>query len=124
VSTSREYHGFDIARVARYSARDEARLLADPGIIRNRLKVKAAIENAKRIEALQSSHGSFATWLDAHHPLDRGDWQRLFKQTFVFTGGEIVHEFLLSTGYLAGAHVETCPVYGKVLRARPPWSRR
>ena len=121
---TRAYHDFDIARVARYTARDEARLLADAGIIRNRLKVKAAIENARRIQGLQKSHGSFADWLDAHHPLDRAEWQKLFKQTFTFTGGEIVHEFLLSTGYLPGAHVETCPVYAKVLRKRPPWHRR
>jgi len=44
------YHGFDVDRVARYGARDRARLLKDPGIIRNRLKVNAAIENARRIQ--------------------------------------------------------------------------
>ncbi len=121
---TRAYHGFEIARVARYTSRDEARLLGDAGIIRNRLKVKAAIENATRIQSLQRSHGSFAAWLDAHHPLDRPAWQKLFKQTFVFTGGEIVGEFLMSTGYLAGAHDESCPVYAKVLKKRPPWSRR
>ncbi|MBK6304793.1 MAG: DNA-3-methyladenine glycosylase I [Gemmatimonadetes bacterium] len=121
---TRAYHGFEIARVARYTSRDEARLLGDAGIIRNRLKVKAAIENATRIQSLQRSHGSFAAWLDAHHPLDRPAWQKLFQQTFVFTGGEIVGEFLMSTGYLAGAHDESCPVYAKVLKKRPPWSRR
>lgn len=86
--------------------------------------MKAAIENAKRIQALQTSHGSFANWLDAHHPLARSAWQKLFEETFVFTGGEIVGEFLLSTGYLPGAHAESCPTYAKVLRTRPPWSRR
>ncbi|HEX4934668.1 MAG TPA: DNA-3-methyladenine glycosylase I [Gemmatimonadaceae bacterium] len=120
---TRAYHDFAIARVARYTARDEARLLADTGIVRNRLKVKAAIENARRIQALQTSHGSFAGWLDAHHPRDRAAWQKLFKATFVFTGGEIVHEFLLSTGYLPGAHLPSCPVYARVLKRRPPWSR-
>lgn len=121
---TRAYHDFEIARVARYTARDEARLLGDAGIIRNKLKVKAAIENARRIQALQKSHGSFAQWLDAYHPLDRPAWQKLFKQTFVFTGGEIVGEFLLSTGYIPGAHAESCPTYAKVLKKRPPWSRR
>lgn len=117
------YDGFEIDRVAKYGARDEARLLADAGIIRNRLKVKAAIENAKRIQAIQREYGAFSLWLDAHHPLERADWQKLFKSTFVFTGGEIVNEFLLSTGYLPGAHVESCPVYSQVMASQPAWAR-
>lgn len=117
------YDGFDIERVAAYDEEDRARLLADAGIIRNRLKVNAAIENARRIRALQQSHGSFAAWLDAHHPLTLDEWKRLFKKTFVFTGGEIVNEFLLSTGYLPGAHQESCPVYAEILTRQPPWSR-
>jgi DNA-3-methyladenine glycosylase I len=116
------YHAFDVDRVARYGARDRARLLKDPGIIRNRLKVNAAIENARRIQSLQKEHGSFRKWLDAHHPQSLDQWRRLFKTTFVFTGGEIVNEFLVSTGYLPGAHRESCAVYAKVLAKRPPWS--
>jgi DNA-3-methyladenine glycosylase I len=119
---TRAYHNFEIARIARYGERDVERLLADAGIIRNRLKVNAAIENARRVLALQESHGSFGQWLDAHHPLSREEWMKLFKKTFLFTGGEIVNEFLLSTGYLPGAHVESCPIYKKVLRARPAWA--
>jgi DNA-3-methyladenine glycosylase I len=120
----RAYHGFDVDRVARYGARDKARLLADAGIIRNRLKVDAAVENARRIKALRRSHGSFAGWLDAHHPMDLDGWRKLFKQTFVFTGGEIVNEFLLSTGYLPGAHRESCPVFRRIATLRPPWLSR
>ncbi len=74
------YHGFKIAKVARYGERDRARLLNDAGIIRNKLKVNAAIENAKRIQALQKSHGSFAAWLAAHHPMTKPDWMKLFKK--------------------------------------------
>lgn len=118
---TRAYHAFDIERVARYGARDRARLLRDAGIIRNRLKIDAAIENAKRIRVIQREHGSFVAWLDAHHPLSRDEWRRLFKRTFVFTGGEIVNEFLVSTGYLPGAHVESCPVFPRVRKLRPPW---
>jgi DNA-3-methyladenine glycosylase I len=117
------YHDFDPERVARYGARDVKRLLADAGIIRNRLKVEAAIANAKTVLALRRSHGSFAGWLDAHHPRPKEEWVRLFKQTFKFTGGEIVGEFLLSTGYLPGAHRETCPVYPRILRKKPRWKR-
>jgi len=110
---------FDIARVARM--RPE-RLLKNEGIIRNRLKVEAAITNAKRVLALQKSHGSFAAWLDAHHPRSKDEWVKLFKKTFVFTGGEITGSFLLSTGYLAGAHEEWCPVYAKIMKAKPRWA--
>lgn len=117
------YEGFDIDRVAAYGDEDRARLLADAGIIRNRLKVNAAIENARRIQAIRESHETFRGWLDAHHPLTLEEWKRLFKKTFVFTGGEIVNEFLLSTGYLPGAHREDCPVYHEIVQLAPPWSR-
>jgi DNA-3-methyladenine glycosylase I len=98
------YAGFDVDRVAGFGTRDKARLLEDPGIIRNRLKIEAAIENARRIQAIRDSHGSFAGWLEAHHPLPKADWVKLFRKTFQFTGGEIVGEFLMSIGYLPGAH--------------------
>ncbi len=117
------YDGFDVAKVARYGDRQRARLLADAGIIRNRLKVDAAIENAQRVLALRASHGSFGRWLDAHHPRSKAEWVKLFKRTFRFTGGEITGEFLMSTGYLPGAHVASCPVYARVLQRKPPWTR-
>ena len=120
----RAYHGFDIAKVARFGEKDRARLLADAGIIRNRLKVNAAIVNAQRIRDLQKEYGSFATWLDAHHPRSKEEWTKLFKKTFVFTGGEIVNEFLMSAAYLQGAHEVSCPVYKKVASLRPAWMRR
>jgi len=117
------YKGFDVDRVASFGARDRARLLRDAGIIRNRLKVDAAIENARRLVAMRAGHASFAAWLDAHHPRGKAEWVRLFKETFRFTGGEITGEFLTSTGYLPGAHVPSCPVYPIVLRLDPPWAR-
>ena len=97
--------------------------MADAGIIRNKLKVNAAVENAKRIQALSREFGSFRGWLDSHHPLTKEEWTKLFKKTFVFTGGEIVNEFLMSTGYLPGAHDVECPVYKKVASLRPAWMR-
>ena len=119
----RAYGGFDPEVVAAYGARDRRRLLADAGIIRNRLKVDAAIANAGRILELRATHGSFARWLNAHHPRAKADWVVLFKRTFRFTGGEIVGEFLMSTGYLPGAHLPTCPVYRRVLALGPGWAR-
>jgi len=118
------YRGFDIDKVARFTEKDRARLLADAGIVRNRLKVNAAIENANRIRALRKEYGSFKSWLDAHHPLTKEEWTKLFKNTFVFTGGEIVKEFLMSTGYLPGAHDKDCPVFKKVASLRPSWMKK
>jgi len=117
----RAYHGFEVDRVARYGDRDRARLLDDAGIIRNRLKVDAAIDNAKRIRELRKSHGSFAGWLAAHHPLPKEEWVKLFRKTFRFTGGEIVGEFLMSIGYLPGAHRDGCPVQVRIRALDPPW---
>ena len=117
----RAYDGFDVAAVAAYGEAERARLLADAGIVRNRLKVDAAIHNAGVILGMRESHGSFAAWLDEHHPRERAEWVRLFKRTFRFTGGEITGEFLLSTGYLPGAHHPACPVYARVVAAGPPW---
>lgn len=118
------FAGFAIDRVARFDARKRARLLEDAGIIRNRMKIDAAVENAKRIRELRRSHGSFAAWLDAQHPRTKEEWVKLFRKTFVFTGGEITGEFLLSTGYLPGAHQTDCPVYARVVAAGAPWSVR
>jgi DNA-3-methyladenine glycosylase I len=143
------YRGFDPAAVAQFGARDVRRLMADAGIIRNRLKIEAAIANAKTVLALRQSHGSFAEWLDencfvgataqrkdakaqrrdrttqrrkdAKRARTKEEWVALFRKTFRFTGGEIVGEFLLSTGYLPGAHRKSCPVYSRVLAARPPY---
>src|SRR5438876_3379499 len=119
----RAFEGFDPQVVARYGPRERRRLLADTGIIRNRLKVDSVIENARRILALRESHGSFARWLDAHHPRERDAWRRLFRDTFLFTGGEIVGEFLISTGYLPGAHARGCPIYARVESRNPPWRK-
>lgn len=117
------YDNFDIDKVSRYTDKKIASLLENAGIIRNRLKVNAAIENAKRIKVLQKQFGSFEKWLDAHHPLTKEEWMKLFKKTFVFTGGEIVNEFLMSTGYLPGAHIDTCAIHKKVLKQKPAWAQ-
>ena len=116
------FDGFEIAKVAKYGQRQVDRLLQDAGIIRNRLKVAAAIENAKRIRAIQKEFGSFKKWLDQHHPLTKEGWVKLFKENFRFTGGEIVGEFLMSCGYLPGAHAESCPIYKKALKQKPAWA--
>src|SRR5919107_709810 len=118
----RAYDGFAPEVVAAYGETDRIRLLNDSGIIRNRLKIDAAIANAQTILELRNRHGSFSGWLAAHHPRSKDEWIKLFKRTFRFTGGEIVNEFLMSIGYLPGAHTPDCPVYPRILAQRPPWS--
>ncbi len=120
------FEGFDVDKVAGYGARDRARLLDDAAIIRNQLKVDAAIHNAGVICDLRASHGSFFKWLTEQHTHNKNDkdaWVKLFRKTFKFTGGEITGEFLMSTGFLPGAHRERCPVFAEIARAEPPWMR-
>lgn len=117
------YSGFKVKKVAAYTASDKKRLMADTGVIRNRLKIDAAIHNAQVILQLQKEHGSFREWIELHHPKTKEEWVKIFKKTFRFTGGEIVNEFLQSTGYLPGAHEKTCPAYRRVLKAKPAWNR-
>lgn len=120
-SFRKAYSQFSIKKVAAYSEKDRERLLADAGIIRNKLKVNAAIENAKAILQLQKEFGSFENWLTHHHPKGKEEWVKLFKKTFKFTGGEIVGEFLMSIGYLPGAHAAFCPIHPLVLQSKPMW---
>lgn len=104
------YANFEIHKIAKFNEKDITRLLNDTGIIRNKLKINAAIFNAQVILKIQEERGSFKQWLDMHHPKTREEWVKLFKKTFKFTGGEITNEFLLSTGYLAGAHESSCAI--------------
>jgi DNA-3-methyladenine glycosylase I len=117
------FDNFNIDKVARYTEKKKEKLMQDAGIIRNRLKIEATIENAKRIKLIQKEYGSFKAWLDHHHPKTKEQWVKLFKATLRFTGGEIVNEFLMSTGYLPGAHTEDCPVYKRVLKQKPRWKK-
>jgi DNA-3-methyladenine glycosylase I len=115
------YDGFSVERVAAYGDADRTRLLADARIIRNRLKVDAAIANARTVLELRDTHGSFAGWIDAHHPREKTEWVKLFRKTFRFTGGEITGEFLMSIGILPGAHHPACPAYERIAHMNPPW---
>lgn len=115
------YDNFDITKVANYTEKDRNRLLLEPNIIKNKLKINAAIENAISILKIQEEYGSFKNWLDIHHPKTKEDWMKLFKKTFKFTGGEIVNEFLMSTGYLVGAHHEDCKIHKIIVDTKPAW---
>ncbi len=115
------FRDFDIDTVAAFGETDRLRLLADAAIIRNRLKIDAVIANARVLLGIRRDSGSFDAWIAAHHPRELPEWVRLFKSRFRFMGGEIVNEFLMSIGYLPGAHRPDCPVYSDISSRCPPW---
>ena len=106
------FSNFDIKKIADYGKSDISRLLANSGIVRNKLKINAVIFNARKIVELQKKYGSFKSWLKIKNDsnLNLTNWVALFKENFKFTGNEITKEFLTSTGYIKGAHIETCPI--------------
>jgi DNA-3-methyladenine glycosylase I len=114
------FDNYEIAKVAAYTLEDFDRLMSNAGIIRNKLKINAAIENARIILNIQKEYGSFKKWLEikSSEVKNLQEWTKLFKKTFKFTGNEIVNEFLMSIGYLPGAHTENCPVYKQILEIK------
>ncbi len=115
------YDNFDIAKVAAYGEKDFTRLMADAGIIRNRLKINAAIYNAKMLVQMQKECGTFRMWLDVQENdcgKDKQMWLKLFKKNFKFVGGEIVGEFLMSIDMLSGSHGKECVGYKKIAQKK------
>lgn len=138
------YHNFNIKKVAKYEDIDFTRLMNDAGIIRNRLKIHAAIYNAQQLLLVQKEFGSFRKWLDLNScviPAEAGIqknkdldsslrwndntkakikklWLKLFKKHFKFVGGEIVGEFLMSINMLPGSHDKNCKVHKSKKRGK------
>ena len=113
------YHNFNVKKIALYKEKDVARLLSDASIIRNKLKVAAAIHNAQAIVKIQKEYGSWRGWLDMNAKelkIDRDAWLRLFKKHFKFVGKEIINEFLMSINMIPGAHDKKCKAYWNVLK--------
>lgn len=115
------FDNFEINKVANYIEQKKESLMQDAGIIRNRLKIEAAIYNANRILEMQKEFGSFKNWLDLNLGKDLKEWTALFKKNFKFTGGLIVEEFLMSTSYLKGAHDENCEINKEIIKLEPKW---
>ena len=113
-SIKEAFSNFNIKEIANYNNNKIASLLKDKKIIRNKLKINAIIYNAKRILILQKEYGSFKNWLDSNSTLNYYEWVNLFKKNFKFTGNEITKEFLISTGYIKGAHSHNCNVFHKI----------
>ena len=115
------FENFNVDRVAGFDSHDIERLIKDASIIRNRRKIEATVENARKIAGIRQSHGGFANWIEANSPRNKDEWVKLFRQNFKFVGGEIVGEFLMSIGYLPGAHREGCPIFAKIAQHNPAW---
>ena len=103
----RAFHDFEPKIVAAFTSRDVTAVLRDPGIVRNRAKVLATIENAKQVLALAEAHGSFAAWVCGQQG-SLEEQQRLYRQTFQFAGPQVVEAFLQSVGRVAPPHEPGC----------------
>ena len=130
----RAYSGFDPQKVARYTEAKKSKLLANPGIVRNRLKIEASINNAKRFLEIQKEFGSFSAyiWGFVRDRPVRGKWKTLadlpartelsdcvaadMKQRgFRFLGSIIMYSHMQATG-IVNDHLTCCFRYKKVNR--------
>jgi len=130
----RAFAGFDPAKVARFDARKIERLLEDPGIVRNRLKVESAVKNARAFLTVQKEFGSFAAYqwgFVGGRPLQnrfaqRGDvparteisdaWSKdLKKRGFSFVGSTILYAHMQAVG-MVNDHLTTCFRYRALKR--------
>jgi DNA-3-methyladenine glycosylase I len=131
----RAFSGFDPAAVARFGSKDVERLLADPGIVRNRLKVESTIANAPRVLDLQQEHGSFAAYLwefvggvplvgnwrtlselPAETELSRALSKDLKRRGFRFVGPTVCYAFMQTVG-LVNDHTVGCYRFAELTRA-------
>ena len=117
------FDGFIIDKIADYKESKIEELMNNEGIIRNRRKIEAVIYNANKVIEIQKKYGSFSLWLDEHIGYSLQEWTQLFKKHFKFTGEKIVDEFLMSTGYLKGAHSEDCAIYNRIIKREPKWKK-
>lgn len=101
------FHNFSLRRVAAYRDRDVQRLLNDSGIIRNRKKIEAAINNARVFLEIAEEHGSFQKYL-AGLSGDEGTLLKEFRVRFSFMGPTIATSFFYSVGVLPAPHQPGC----------------
>jgi len=128
------FDGFDPAKVARYTAAKVARLLADPGIVRNRLKVASAVSNARAFLRVQEAFGSFDAYIwrfvdgrpivnrrrgldgfPARTPVSDALSKDLKARGFSFVGSTIVYAHMQATG-MVNDHVRDCFRWREVQR--------
>ena len=103
----KEFMGFAPEKVARFTEKDIERILGNPGVVRNRKKIEATIENARRFLAIKKKHGSFNRYL-ASLPDDLPSLQKIFRAEFVFMGPKIAEAYLESVGRIPEPHDPRC----------------
>lgn len=114
----RAFAGFVPARVARYGPADVRRLLADPGIVRNRAKIEATVANARTVLDIRREHGALARYL-ATLPLDdRSATAKALRARFRFLGPTIVESYLQSVGLWPIRHQPGCWLASRARRPR------
>ena len=118
----RAFAGFDPDRVARFTAASERRLLADPGIVRNRAKIRSAIGNARRFIALRETHGSFWSYLFAFRD-GVALSSDLRRRGFTFVGPVVCTSLLEAVGLIDG-HARGCPARRPVRAPARPGAAR
>ncbi len=101
------FEKFSIKKVSKYSEKEKLRLLNDISIIRNRLKIEATIENAKRILAIQNEFGSFKKFLGSISN-DLLSCQKELKKKLKFAGPEIIRMFVFNIGKIEVPHDKHC----------------
>ncbi|MCY3748999.1 MAG: DNA-3-methyladenine glycosylase I [Chloroflexi bacterium] len=101
------YHGFNVNAVAAYGSADIARLLDDPNVIRSERKIAAAIENARTVQEIQDSHGSFRDFL-LDLPTSTNGKINALRKSFKFMGPGTSRAFLESAGLVAPPHHDYC----------------
>lgn len=133
----RAFHQFDFDRIARYTQRDVARLLADEGIVRHRGKIEAVINNARCARALVKQEGSLAAYFWQYEPITARNTKpqtrstssesialskALKKMGWKFVGPTTVYAFMQAMG-LINDHATRCVVRDKVDAARKKFKR-
>jgi DNA-3-methyladenine glycosylase I len=119
----RAFAGFDFERVARFSEPEIERLMADGGIVRNRAKIEATIENARATLALSQDEGSLASFVWRFEQTDGRALARELKQRgFRFVGPTTVYAFMQAMG-LVNDHLEGCQAGAEAVRARARFAR-
>ncbi len=126
------FRGFEPAVVARFGSRDVARLMADAGIVRNRAKIDATINNARRYADLVSEFGSFAAYAWSYEPARRrvegvpaeavAMSKDLRRRGWGFVGPTTVHSFMQAMG-LVNDHAAACAVRPEIERLRREFKR-
>lgn len=119
----RAFAGFDVAAVARFDERDVARLMSDSGIVRNRPKIEATINNAGRTVELAAAESSLASFVWRFEDTDGRELARELKRRgFRFVGPTTVYAFMQAMG-LVNDHLEGCDAGAAVDRARAQFTR-